>query len=261
MKKITFYEKCQTILGHLEKNENDIAYVKAEELHDIFPASALTNFIMGLCCQRRQEIIEAIRYFTMTLRYDPSFVSAAEMLVKLNKDNYSVGEMKYLYGIITQFKKADDEMLQFLHKFIEVPLIPNLSVPDRRKEEALPETLPGIDDNAYIQHLITEMDRPREQAPKVPEPAPAAKPASVPETGYRPPRPKVPASPANDKKNGMGPGYGIETMTMAQLYIRQGLYENALDILIKLQKRDPLSERIRNEIDRVQKLIREEEKE
>jgi tetratricopeptide (TPR) repeat protein len=257
MKKISFYEKCKVILAHLEKNEIVSACEKAEVLLDDFPDKALSHFMMGLCCRRKQDIICAIRHFTLTLRADPSFISAAEILIDLNKDNYSVGELKYLYGIVMQYKKADAGMQQFLHQFADVPLRSDLSVPDKRQEEKLPAELPGVDDNAYIQHLITEM----EKTPDVPASLPETPAADVPETAYRPPRPKAPAPPASDKRNGTGPGYGIETMTMAQLYIRQGLYENALDILVKLQKRDPLSERIKNEIERVQKCMREEKKE
>ncbi len=48
---------------------------------------------------------------------------------------------------------------------------------------------------------------------------------------------------------------------MAKLYIRQGLYEQAMDILLKLQQRNPNSELVHTEIERVKQLIIDEKKE
>ena len=62
-------------------------------------------------------------------------------------------------------------------------------------------------------------------------------------------------SPVQDNKKDSSTKYGIETMTMAKLYVRQGLYRQALNILSKLQERDPGSELIREEIKKVQQLI------
>jgi t-SNARE complex subunit (syntaxin) len=44
-------------------------------------------------------------------------------------------------------------------------------------------------------------------------------------------------------------------MTMAKLYIRQGLYRQALGILNKLQERDPGSVLIKEEIQKVTQLL------
>ncbi len=48
---------------------------------------------------------------------------------------------------------------------------------------------------------------------------------------------------------------------MAKLYIRQGLFEQAMNILLKLQQRDPGSELVNAEIDHVKQLIKNEKKE
>jgi tetratricopeptide (TPR) repeat protein len=256
MKKISFYQECQIVLQHLEKNENQEACRKAELLRKTHPDNALICYVTGLCYRRTRDVFKTIEYLTLTLRNDPSFTSAAEMLLELNKDNYTVGELKYLYEIIANYKEADPEMLRFLQKFKDVPVKPDLTIPERPAEQVATASFTGIDDNAYIQHLINEMDKPEVKSLPTEE-----KPEKVPTPAYRPPRQKIPVASQNNIKNGNGSAYGIETMTMAQLYIRQGLYDNAMDILLKLQKRDPLSERIKNEIKRLNGLIEKEMKE
>ncbi len=259
MKQLSFYENSRNILKHLEKNENEIAFTEAKKLLNTHPNEGLIWFIMGLYYQRKQDIFNAIDSFTRALRYDPSFVSAAEMLLKLNKDNYSVSELKYLYLVITAYKKGSPEMHQFLRKFKDTLANAQLTVPNLGQDELSADNLPGVDDNKYIQHLIKNMDNPEQAQKEITSPAKKEL-SIIPEKDYRPPRNKAPEPVINNTTTNKN-NYGIETMTMAQLYIRQGLYEQALDILFKLQQRDPSSERVNGEIERVSILMKEAKKE
>ncbi len=260
MKQLSFYENSRNILRHLENNEDEIAFAEAKKLLNIHPDEGVIWFIMGLYYQRKQDIFNAIDSFTRTLRYDPSFVSAAEMLLKLNKDNYSVSELKYLYMIITTYKAGSQEMHQFLRKFKNTPANAQLTVPNLGQDELSADNLPGIDDNEYIQHLIKNMDNPEQTQEEVASPVKKEL-SIIPEKDYHPPRSKAPEPVINNNTTTNKNNYGIETMTMAQLYIRQGLYEQALDILFKLQQRDPSSERVKGEIERVSILLKESKKE
>jgi len=101
------------------------------------------------------------------------------------------------------------------------------------------------------------MDKP-EQSPTIESPQ-RKEISIVPEKQFIPP-PKI-KIPVQNNKNDQNTRYGIETLTMAKLYIRQGLLEQAMAILLKLQQRDPGSTQVRSEIDHVQQLMRDEKKE
>lgn len=251
MEQVSFYNENQSVLEHLDKHEAGVALEKARLLVDQYPDEALPLFTMGLCYYQKEDVFHAIECFTKALRSDPGFISAAEMLLKLNKDNYSLGELKYIYSLIIAYKDGTDEMYQFVQKFEDVPLDPNLTVPNFGQDEMKKPDLPGADDNTYIQHLINEMDKPQEQTqPAIP---PKKEISIIPEQKYTPPPKKT--IPVQDNKKDNSTKYGIETMTMAKLYVRQGLHRQALGILSKLQERDPDSEVIRAEIKKVQQLI------
>jgi len=251
MEQVTFYDESQSILEHLDKREAGVALEKAKLLIDKFPGEALPLFTMGLCYHQKEDIFRAIECFTKALRLDPAFISAAEMLLKLNKDNYSLGELKYIYSLIIAYKDGTDEMYQFMQKFEDTPMISNLSIPNIGQDELKKPDIPRDDNNTYIQHLITEMDKPQET---IKSEAPPKKEISIiPEQQFTPPPKK--ATPVLDNKKDNSSKYGIETMTMAKLYVRQGLYRQALGILSKLQERDPESDMIRTEIRKVQQLI------
>ena len=253
MEQVNYYEESQSALEHLEKREPGVALEKAKLLANKFPNEALPLFTMGLCYYQKEDVFHAIENFTKALRLDPGFISAAEMLLKLNKDNYSLGELKYIYSLIIAYKDGSDEMYQFIQKFEDIPLNPNLTIPNVGQDEMKEAELPGTDDNTYIQHLISEMDKPQEQIkPNIP---PKKEISIVPEEVFTPPPKKT--IPVQDNKKDNSTKYGIETMTMAKLYVRQGLFRQALGILSKLQERDPESELIRAEIRKVQQLINE----
>lgn len=251
MENVTYYEENQSVLEHLDKHEPGVALEKAKLLVDKYPEKALPLFTMGLCYHQKEDIFHAIECFTKALRFDPGFISAAEMLLKLNKDNYSLGELKYIYSLIIAYKDGTDEMYQFVQKFVDVPIDPNLTVPNFGQDEMKKAALPRTDNNTYIQHLINEMDKPLE--PIRPEIPPRKEIAIIPEQEFSPPPKRT--IPVQDNKKDSSTKYGIETMTMAKLYVRQGLYRQALNILSKLQERDPGSELIREEIKKVQQLI------
>jgi hypothetical protein len=126
-----------------------------------------------------------------------------------------------------------------------------LSVPNLGQDELKTEGLPGVDDNAYIQHLINEMDKPQKVVPI--EMPPKRNLSNVPDQGFTPPPKKN--IPLQNNKNDQSARYGIETLTMAKLYIRQGLYEQAMGILMKLQDRDPGSEAVTNEINNLLEIM------
>lgn len=257
MEQLNYYENNQSVLKHLEKNETNVALEKAKLLLDKYPEDALAWFSMGLCYYQKEDIFQAIDSFTRALYFDPSFISAAEMLLKLNKDNYSLGELKYIYSLIIAYKDGSDEMYNFIQKFESAAMNSNLSIPNLGQDKLKAEDLPGIDDNTYIQHLINGMDKPEEP---VQEGIPKRKEISiVPEQQFIPPPKKK--IPVQNNKNDQSTRYGIETLTMAKLYIRQGLYEQAMNILLKLQQRNPSSELVNTEIERVKQLMMDEKKE
>ncbi len=256
MEQLNYYENNQSVLKHLEMNETNVALEKAILLLDKYPEDALVWFSMGLCYYQKEDIFKAIECFTRSLSFDPSFISAAEMLLKLNKDNYSLGELKYIYSLIISYKEGTDEMYNFIQKFKDTGMISKLSIPNIGQDKLTTEDLPGVDNNAYIQHLITEMDRPEQTQPTNP---PRKEISIVPEQQFVPPPKKK--IPVQNNKSDQSTRYGIETLTMAKLYIRQGLYEQAMGILLKLQERDPASELVNAEIDHVKQLMKDEKKE
>lgn len=257
MEQLNYYEDTQSVLEHLEKNETNVALEKVKLLLDKHPEDALAWFSLGLCYYQKEDIFKAIDSFTRALGFDPSFISAAEMLLKLNKDNYSLGELKYIYSLIIAYKNGTDEMYSFIRKFKNTTINSKLSIPNLGQDKLKTQGLPGVDDNAYIQHLITEMDKPEKSTTLE---SPQRKEISiVPEKQFIPPPKKK--IPVQNNKNDQNTRYGIETLTMAKLYIRQGLFEQAMAILLKLQQRDPESAQLRAEIDHVKQLMRDEKKE
>ena len=257
MEQINYYEDTQSVLEHLEKNETNVALEKVKLLLDKYPEDALAWFSLGLCYYQKEDVFKAIDSFTRAIGFDPSFISAAEMLLKLNKDNYSLGELKYIYSLIIAYKNGTDEMYSFIQKFKNTTINSKLSVPNFGQDKLKTQDLPGVDDNTYIQHLITEMDKPEKNTGYK---KPQRKEISiVPEQQFIPPPKKK--IPVQNNKNDQSTRYGIETLTMAKLYIRQGLFEQAMAILLKLQQRDPGSEQVNSEIDHVKQLMKDEKKE
>lgn len=251
MEQINYYEDNQSVLDHLEKKETAVALEKARLLVNKYPEKALSHFSMGLCYHQKEDIFHAIECFTKALKLDPAFITAAEMLLKLNKDNYSLGELKYIYSLIIAYKDGTDEMYQFIEKFKDIPLKANLGIPELGQDSLKTKEVPGPDNNDYIEHLINEMDKPEQSTKK--EIPPRKEISIIPEKEFVPPPKK--AVPMQNNKNDQATKYGIETLTMAKLYVRQGLLEQAMGILIKLQQRDPDSSLVKEEIERVKQLM------
>jgi tetratricopeptide (TPR) repeat protein len=262
MEYIAFFNKSREIREHLDRNETDAALRLSQKLLRDHPDRGLAWYLAGRCYEQKKDIFHSIESYTRCIRTDPAFLSAAEKLLELNKDNYSVGELKYLYSLIVNHKEGGGEMYRFLRKFSDAPPEPQLTVPDLSQDELAADELPGTDDNAYIQHLIRGMDKLDRQPGAAPEAHPAEA-KTPPETesalpaDYQPP-PKQPPPPKNNDKPVRIRSYGIETMTMARMYIRQGLYDNAMDILLKLQEKDPGSERVKSEIRHLKERMEEE---
>ena len=257
MEQLDYYEDTQSVLKHLEKNETNVALEKVKLLLNKHPEDALAWFSLGLCYHQKEDIFKAIDSFTHALEFDPSFIAAAEMLLKLNKDNYSLGELKYIYSLIIAYKGGTDEMYSFIQKFEDTVINSKLSISSLKQDKLETQELPGVDDNAYIQHLITEMDKPEKHT--ILKSFPRKEISIIPEQQFIPPPKKE--VPVQNNRNDQSTRYGIETLTMAKLYIRQGLYEQAMGILLKLKQRDPDSELINIEIDRIKQLMKNERKE
>lgn len=294
MEILEFLETSRDILENPGSKAGINRLQRAEELLSAHPEQALAYYVLAVCYHEKEDYFEAIKNYTLTLEKDPEFIEAAKMLLELNKDNYSVSELKYLYTLICNYQDGQQEMQQFLRKFEDAPLKSELSIPEAPKTIENPEELPGTNDNEYIRHLLQEMEKPEESEKsakdeeaytsinlhdeKLPFPGESIEEKKEPEQNeakepekdsgkeafftldFQPPA-KQPLPPQNNVKPSPVNNYGIETMTMAQLYIRQGLYEHALQILLKLQERDPDAERVKAEIERVNKLIREQTEE
>lgn len=294
MEILEFLETSRDILENPGSKAGKNRLQRAKELLSDNPEQALAYYVLAVCYHEKEDYFEAIKNYTLTLKKDPEFIEAAKMLLELNKDNYSVPELKYLYTLICNYQDGQQEMQQFLHKFEDAPLKSELSIPEAPKTIENPEELPGTSDNEYIRHLLQEMEKPEEteknvkneetltsislREEKLPFPGESiegekeavlneSKDAVKNSSGeafftldFQPPAKQAPP-PQNNVKPSSVNNYGIETMTMAQLYIRQGLYEHALQILLKLQERNPEDERVKDEIERVNKLMREQTEE
>lgn len=246
--------QCRRAVELMDNNEMTQAFKIVSRLVDEYQTHPLSWHCLGEYYLKQKNIFKAIHCFTKTLQVDPTFVMTAEKLIELNVDNYSVGEMKYLYQIILRYKPGDEEMYQFMEKFAEENVITDLSSPDVGLDDMSVESLPGTDNKDYIEHLIHEMDAQEEELPEEHiETVVANLPQAIPLPKRKPAK--------NGKHANNEPAYKIETLTMARLYIRQGLYEQAKNILLKLQKRNPESQVYRDEIQRVDALILEVEKE
>lgn len=246
--------QCRRAVEFMENNEMTQAFKIVSRLVDEYQTNPLSWHCLGEYYLKQKNIFKAIHCFTKTLQIDPSFVKTAEKLLELNVNNYSVGEMKYLYQIILRYKPGDEEMYRFMEKFASESVVTDLSSPDVGLDDMSMESLPGADNKDYIEHLIHEMDAQEEELPEERvETVMADLPRSIPLPKRKPAK--------NGKHTNNEPAYKIETLTMARLYIRQGLYEQAKNILEKLKKRNPESQVYQEEIQRVDTMILEAEKE
>ncbi|MFA6617880.1 MAG: tetratricopeptide repeat protein [Candidatus Neomarinimicrobiota bacterium] len=313
-------KNAQAIMEHLNRDECDIAFQKAHAMMSKEKSKdAFMHYAIALCYYKNGNNDKASGHLNMTLSLDPSFVSAAELLLSINKHVYSLGELKYLYTLIISHKKGNEEMYRFLDQFSSTPINPHLSV---GKIESVKNVSSLVEDNSYIDYLVTEMDKdeqdkaknyqaachtadttlfdgslPKPEAFKAPSEAPSAKTVPFEESDSQTkasqeprdeletqvetinktpvePKPAAKAMPtsfdkvsflsevknketkANKAKTEIK-NYGIETLTMARLYIRQGLYEQAMGILMKLIDQKPDDENIKIEIDNLQVLMRD----
>lgn len=243
MKDLNLYQNGQAIFEHLKRHEIDSAFQKAKSLGQEHPKSPLVLFALAKCYEEKEDTFHAIEAYTHVLKYDPSFVSAAEKLVELNKDNYSLGELKYLYTLIVSHKEGTEEMYRFLDQFKKTEMKSKLSISKFSQDPK------ESSDNVYIKHLIDQMHNNQNDSTM-------GDVCSIPGPITPPPQqPKEDVFP--DVERLTNTSYGIETLTMAKLYIRQGLYEQAMGILLKLLKRDPNAEDVQIEIDNLQILMRE----
>lgn len=183
-------------------------------------------------------------------------------------------------------------MYRFLEQFSSTPINPDLSVGRSESNERVNSS---PKENVYIQHLVTEMEKnegeicsmpsiiiaPDEStlvAPSIDDIVPLDEPKPQAEVVKEAPDESSQAfrsddTPSFDKTSFLAEvknqesktnkvktdikNYGIETLTMAKLYIRQGLYKQAMNILMKLIDQKPDDEDIQIEIDNLQVLIRE----
>lgn len=247
MKDLNLYQSGQAILEHLKRDEGSIAFDKAKALASENPKSPLILFALAKCYEAKKDTYHAIEAYTNVLKYDPSFISAAEKLIELNKDNYSLGELKYIYTLIVAQKEGTEEMYRFLDEFKNTEIKKKLSITKTQQSD---NEAPRAKDNNYIKHLITQMHSEEARGDTCAIPSPITPP---------PQQPKIVEQPDIERLTNQS--YGIETLTMAKLYIRQGLYEQAMGILLKLLKREPEAEDIQIEIDNLQILMREKKQE
>jgi tetratricopeptide (TPR) repeat protein len=261
------------------------AYNKIESVDVKLQGNNVIEYLRAVCNQEVGNIAIAIKQFTQVLDKDPTFIKIAETLIDLNKSSYSIGELKYFYELILSIKPNNQQMHAFVGKHHNVPsqFYPE---PNIQKMKKVIHSLPikkSNGKNRYINPLIRELelnaekykndiknngekkskkDKPvimpdfdaestQKQNKKISD---KLKDNSSKKKNYN----KDKEDNKKNKGNGNNRVINVETLTIARLYIKQGYYKEALDILFKIKKQDGSNnEKILETIKEVKKLIKQ----
>ena len=262
------------------------AYNKIESVDVKLQGNNVIEYLRAVCNQEVGNIAIAIKQFTQVLDKDPTFIKIAETLIDLSKSSYSIGELKYFYELILSIKPNNQQMHAFVGKHHNVPsqFYPE---PNIQKMKKVIHSLPikkSNGKNRYINPLIRELelnaekykndiknngekkskkDKPvimpdfdaestQKQNKKISD---KLKDNSSKKKNYN----KDKEDNKKNKGNGNNRVINVETLTIARLYIKQGYYKEALDILFKIKKQDGgNNEKIFETIKEVKKLIEQE---
>lgn len=265
----------------LKERKYKDAHKKIESVDTELLENNIIEYLRAICNQEIGNVEIAIKQFTKILDKDPTFIKAAEILVNLNKSSYSIGELKYFYELISAVK-SNNKMRAFIRKYRNVPSEfnpePNIQKMTKNIRSRSPKKLNG--NNKNLNPLIKELKLNAEKykneiknntEKKSPKSKLAIMPDADAESNKKKSKKIVDKSESkfskkeNDKggkkdnKENIDLAINVETLTIARLYIKQGYYNEALDILLKLKKRDGVNnKKILETIEEVKKLIQTE---
>ena len=243
-----------------------------EEIKTKVDKNNLIEYLRAVCNQEIGNIEIAIIQFTHILDRDPSFIKIPEILIKLNKGFYSIGELKYFYELILAVKPGNKNMRLFVEKHHKLHSIfnsePNLS---EIKKQPYSQSIKELKkENKYLIELVKELkingqkyksDNENDFEEK-PRNMPAIMPDVDAESIHKQSNKFIEKFGNNFSKNNYNikeKNVNVETLTIAKLYIKQGYYKEALDILFKLKEQDENKNRdkILETIDEVKELVQD----
>lgn len=269
----------------LKERKYKDAHNKIESVDKKLMGNNIVEYLRAVCNQEVGNVETAIKQLTQILDKDPTFIIAAEILISLNKSFYSIGELKYFYELILAVKPNNNKMQAFVRKYHNVPSIfnPEPNIQKMKKEIRSRSNRKSNGNGKYLNPLIKELKLNAERykneiKDKTEKKSQKGKPAIMPdvdaESIQKQSKKIVDKSKSksskkenaeesqkekkdNEKNNDLV--INVETLTIARLYIKQGYYKEALDILLKLEKRDGGSnKKILETIKEVKKLIQQE---
>ncbi|MDA3871805.1 MAG: hypothetical protein PF551_05585 [Candidatus Marinimicrobia bacterium] len=269
-----------------EEGKYQDAHNKIESVDVELQGNNIIEYLRAVCNQEVGNLAIAIKQFTQVIDKDPTFIKIAETLINLNKSSYSIGELKYFYELILAIKPNNQQMHAFVEKHHNVPsqFDPEPNTQKMEKIIHLRSIKESNRKGKYINPLIRELELNAEKykndiknngGKKSKKDKPVIMPDFDAESTQKQNKKIVDKLVNNSSKkknynkdkednkenkgNENNRVINVETLTIARLYIKQGYYKEALDILFKIKKQDgDNNEKIFETIKEVKKLIKQE---
>ncbi|MEA1986058.1 MAG: hypothetical protein U9N76_01045 [Candidatus Marinimicrobia bacterium] len=241
------------------------AQQKIESVSPELQTNTIIEYIRAVCNKEVGNTKLAIKQLTYLIDKDPGFVSAVELILALNKSSYLIGELKYFYELILFVKPENIEMWNFVEKYKDVESIfnkkPNFNEFSKRESEIqkLEEKKEIKSINALVTQIHKNKNNLKSGSGELPKKNTNRKSIAImlDEEREKNKNPNTRSKKNKTVYNINNRIAEIETLTIAKLYIKQGFYKEALDILYKIKKRDN-GKNVSETIDEVKKLIQHE---
>lgn len=241
------------------------AQQKIESVSPELQTNTIIEYIRAVCNKEVGNKKLAIKQLTYLIDKDPGFVSAVELILALNKSSYLIGELKYFYELILFVKPENIEMWNFVEKYKDVESIfnkkPNFNEFSKRESEIqkLEEKKEIKSINALVTQIHKNKNNLKSGSGELPKKNTNRKSIAImlDEEREKNKNPNTRSKKNKTVYNINNRIAEIETLTIAKLYIKQGFYKEALDILYKIKKRDN-GKNVSETIDEVKKLIQHE---
>ncbi len=264
LKIVNIYNQVSELL---KVGKVDDAHCLIESTDFAISKNNIVEYLRAVCNQKIGNIEIAIKQYTNILDRDPSFVVVVERLLELNKASYSIGELKYFYELILSVKPDNKNMRSFIEEHSKI--IPCFNTePNLQKMKKSPHILSTKElqkENKYLSELVKELEANGERYKKEKNSKNERKitPIILPDVDAESDNPQNKFIEEHGKDISTNNGnsnrkrVNVETLTIANLYIKQGYYKEALDILYKLEKQsgNKNREKIIEAIDEVNELI------